>query len=158
MADGIFNLCGKRTVDLTKGGRTYKLAIRILDNYAAKESAILQRPGSAFRGIEAISDRATRESAMRIAADVAARPQIATMQDEERFDRSIRGLAWSVWQALTENHPDEFPASVSTEQGIQLGCDFIAWFDDIGQVIQAIHRVEEKDILGNSEAPTAKPA
>lgn len=154
MADGIFNLCGRRSVQLSKDGKTYNLAVRILENYAAKESAILQRPGSAFQGIDAISNPKVRDAAIRIAAEVAARPQIATMQDEDRFDHSFRGLAWSVWQALSINHPDEFPPNATPEQAVQLGCDFIAWFEDVAAIIAAIHRVEEKDIVGNSAAPT----
>lgn len=157
MADGIFNLCGRRTVQLTKDGRTYSLAVRILENYAAKESAILQRPGSAFEGIDKIANARVREAAIKVAAEVAARPQIATMQDEDRFDHSFRGLAWSVWQALSINHPDEFPPNATAEQAVQLGCDFIAWFGDVAAVVQAIHRAEEKDILGNSKAPTETP-
>jgi hypothetical protein len=84
-----------------------------------------------------------------------ARPLIATMADEERFDRSFRGLAWSIWRALSAHHPEEFPATLSAERGIQLGCNFIEWFGDIAAIVRALHTVEEKDILGNSESPEA---
>ena len=106
MADGIFNLCGRRAVELTKDGRTYRLAVRILDEYALKEEAILAKVGSPYAGIEAISDPAIRQQAIRIAADIAARPLIATMEDEDRFDRSFRGLAWSLWRALSVSPGD----------------------------------------------------
>lgn len=149
MADGLFNLCGRRTVELKKDGRVYRLAVRILDEYALKEQAILQKIGSPYAGIDAIKDPTIRQQAMKIAADVAARPLIATMEDEDRFDRSFRGLAWSLWRALSVNHPDEFPPKAPIETGIQLGCDFIAWFADPGALMLAIHKVEEKDQLGN---------
>ena len=149
MADGIFNLCGRRAVELTKDGRTYRLAVRILDDYAAKEEAILSKIGSPYGGIEAIQDPAIRQQALKVAADVAARPLIATMEDEDRFDRSFRGLAWSLWRALSVNHPDEFPPNLPAAKGIQLGCDFIAWYGNAADLVRAIHHVEEKDRLGN---------
>jgi hypothetical protein len=86
---------------------------------------------------------------MRIAADIAARPLIATMEDEDRFDRSFRGLAYSLWRALSVNHPDEFPPGLPAAKGIQLGCDFIAWYGNAADLVRAIHHVEEKDRLGN---------
>jgi len=153
VADGLFNLVGRRTIELTKDGRTYRLAVALLADYARKEEAMLQRVGSPYAGIESIQDAGVRQAAMKIAADTAARPLIATMQDEDRFDRSFRGLAWNVWRALTVHHPEEFPDNLPSEKGIQLGCNFIAWFGDVAAVINAIHRVQEHDILGNSEAP-----
>jgi hypothetical protein len=36
-----------------------------------------------------------------------------------------------------------------------LGLDFIEWFGDIRAILKALHKVEEKDILGNSEAQAA---
>ncbi len=149
MADGLFNLCSRRTVELTKDDRTYRLAFRTLADYALKEAAIVQTTGSPYSGLESIADSRVRSEAFKIAADIAARPLIATMEDEERFDRSFRGLAWSVWRALCVNHPDEFPPNVSNTQGIQLGCDFIAWFGDVRKVVEAVHKVEQKDALGN---------
>ena len=149
MADGLFNLCSRRTVELTKDDRTYRLAFRTLADYALKEAAIVQTTGSPYNGLESIADSRVRSEAFKIAADIAARPLIATMEDEERFDRSFRGLAWSVWRALSVNHPDEFPPSVSNTQGIQLGCDFIAWFGDVRKIVEAVHKVEQKDSLGN---------
>jgi len=68
MADGIFNLCGRRAVELTKDGRTYRLAVRILDDYAAKEEAILSKVGSPYGGIEAIQDPAIRQQALKVSA------------------------------------------------------------------------------------------
>ncbi len=152
MADGLFNLCGGRTTELTKDGKTYQMRIFPLAEYARKEEAMLMRMGNPYAGIDAITDQATRQQALKIAADTVARPLIATMADEERFDRSFRGLAWNVWRALSYHHPQEFPPGLSAEQGIQLGCNFIAWFSDIGKIIEAMHKVQEQDILGNSEA------
>lgn len=149
MADGLFNLCSRRTVELTKDDRTYRLAFRTLADYALKEAAIVQTTGSPYNGLESIADSRVRSEAFKIAADIAARPLIATMEDEERFDRSFRGLAWSVWRALSVNHPDEFPPNASNTQGIQLGCDFIAWFGDVRKIVEAVHKVEQKDTLGN---------
>lgn len=149
MADGLFNLVGRRTIELAKDGRTYRLAIRTLADHALKEQAILARTGSPYAGLEEIKDPAARQAAYKIAADIAARPLIATVQDEERFDESLRGIGYSVWRALSVNHPDEFPASLPVEKGVQLGCDFVEWFGDIRAVIHAIHRAEEKPELGN---------
>lgn len=152
MADGLFNLAGGRTVELTKDGRTYRLTLRTLGDYAKKEEAMLLRVGSPYDGIESIRDDATRKQAIKIAADVAARPQIATMDDEERFDTSFRGVAFGLWRALCRNHPEEFPPEASIEKGIQLGMDFIAWFGDVAELVRAMNRVEEKDIVKNSAA------
>lgn len=152
MADGLFNLCGGRTTELTKDGKTYRFQVFPLHAYARKEEAMLMRMGNPYSGIEAISDPSTRQQALKIAADTVARPLIATMADEERFDRSFRGLAWNVWRSLSFHHPQEFPPGLPAEQGIQLGCNFIAWFDDIAKIIEAMHKVQEQDILGNSEA------
>lgn len=156
MADGLFNLCGRRAVELKKNGKTYTMLIRRLADYALKEEAMVSLIGNPWEGIEAIKDQRSKELAMKIAADVAARPKIATLQDENRFDNSLRGIAWGVWRALCEKHPDEFPPNASAEQGIQLGIDFIAWYNNTAEILDALYKVEEQDILGNSETP--KPA
>lgn len=155
MADGLFNLLGRRTEELTKDGKTYRLAFRTLADYASKEQAMLLRMGNPFAGIAEIQDAKIRQELAKTAADIATRPLIATMQDEERFDNSMRGVAWSIWRALAVNHPQEFPPELPAERGIQLGLDFIEWFGDIRQILKALHKIEEKDILGNSEAQVA---
>jgi hypothetical protein len=155
MADGLFNLLGRRTEELTKDGKTYRLAFRTLADYASKEQAMLLRMGNPFAGIAEIQDAKIRQELAKTAADIATRPLIATMQDEERFDNSMRGIAWSIWRALAVNHPIEFPPELPAERGIQLGLDFIEWFGDIRQILKALHKIEEKDILGNSEAQAA---
>ena len=155
MADGLFNLLGRRTEELTKDGRTYRLAFRTLADYASKEEAMLLRMGNPFAGIAEIQDAKIRQELAKTAADIATRPLIATMQDEERFDNSMRGIAWSIWRALAVNHPDEFPPNLPAERGVQLGLDFIEWFGDIRQILKALHKIEEKDILGNSGAQAA---
>jgi hypothetical protein len=66
----------------------------------------------------------------------------------------MRGLAYSLWRGLSVNHPVEFPPDLPIEQGIQLGADFIDWFDDVGGLADALYRIEEKDILKNSNGPT----
>jgi hypothetical protein len=149
MADGLFNLIGRRAVELSKDGKTYRLAVRTLADHALKEQAILQRLGSPWAGLDEIRDQAARQQAMKIAADVAARPLIATLQDEERFDESLRGIGYSVWRALSVHHADEFPPGLAIDQGIQLGCDFVEWFGDIRAVIHALHKVDERPELGN---------
>lgn len=149
MADGLFNLVGRRTIELTKDGRTYRLAVRTLADHALKEQAILAKLGNPYAGLEEIRDPAARQSAYKIAADIAARPLIATVQDEERFDESLRGIGYSIWRALSANHPEEFPPSAPVEKGIQLGCDFVEWFGDMRAVIMAIHKAEEKPEVGN---------
>lgn len=155
MADGLFNLLGRRTEELTKDGKTYRLAFRTLADYASKEQAMLLRMGNPFAGIAEIQDAKIRQELAKTAADIATRPLIATMQDEERFDNSMRGVAWSIWRALAVNHPQEFPPELPAERGIQLGLDFIEWFGDIRAILKALHKIEEKDILGNSEAQAA---
>jgi hypothetical protein len=154
MADGLFNLCGRRTAELSKDGKTYRLEIRTLADYAKKEEAILSRVGNPYAGIEAIKDRSVQQMAMKIAADAMARPLIATMMDEDRFDRSMRGLAWSIWRAMGKNHASEFPQDLPNEQGIQLGANFIDWYDDINGIVSAIHKIEEKTEVGNSSGLT----
>ena len=149
MADGLFNLCGGRTATLTKDGETYQMQIFPLAEYARKEEAMLMRMGNPYAGLEEIKDPAQRQAAFKIAADVAARPLIATLQDEERFDESLRGIGYSVWRALSVHHPEEFPPSLPIERGIQLGCDFVEWFSDIKAIIHALHKAEERPELGN---------
>jgi hypothetical protein len=158
VADGLFNLCGRRTAELSKDGRTYRLEIRSLADYAKKEEAILARVGNPYAGIELIKDRNVQQMAMKIAADTIARPLIATMVDEDRFDRSMRGLSWSIWRAMGKNHSAEFPQDLPAEQGIQLGADFIDWFGDINAIVNAIHTIEEKTELGNSNGLTETAA
>jgi len=153
MADGLFNLCGRRTTELKKDGKVYKLAIRSLAGYAQKEEAILSRVGNPYAGIESIKDRQVQQIALKTAADAMARPLIATMMDEDRFDKSIRGLSWSIWRAMGTNHADQFPQDIPLEQGIQLGADFIDWFGDIAAIANAIHSIEEKTEVGNSNGP-----
>ena len=155
MADGLFNLCGRRTVELKKDGKTYQLSIRTNNGFARKESAILSRVGNPFAGLEAIADVAIREKAFKIAADVASRPLIATLDDEERFDHSMKGIAWSVYEALTTHHASEFPPDIPVEQAIELGRAFIGWFADIPTIMDALYKVEEKDILKNSNGQEA---
>lgn len=154
MADGLFNLVARRSVPVTKDGKTYQLSIRSLADYALKEQAILATTGNPYAGIDAIKDTATKQMALKIAADTLARPLIATMVDEDRFDRSMRGLAYSIWRGLGKNHPVEFPQDIPLEQGIQLGADFIDWFDDVNTLGDALYRIEEKDIVKNSSGPT----
>ena len=149
MADGLFNLIGRRAIELQKDGRTYRLAVRTLADHALKEQAILQRMGSPYAGLEDIKDLAARQAAYKIAADVAARPLIATLQDEERFDESLRGIGYSVWRALSVHHSDEFPPGLPIEKGIQLGCDFVEWFADMKAIVHALHKVDERPELGN---------
>jgi hypothetical protein len=149
VADGLFNLIGRRAIELTKDGRTYRLAVRTLADHALKEQAILQRMGSPYAGLEEIKDAAARQAAYKIAADIAARPLIATLQDEERFDESLRGIGYSVWRALSVHHSDEFPPGLPAEQGIQLGCDFVEWFSDIKTIVHSLHKVDERPELGN---------
>jgi hypothetical protein len=158
VADGLFNLCGRRTAELTKDGKTYRLEIRTLADYAKKEEAILSRVGNPYAGIEAIKDRAVQQMAIKIAADAMARPLIATMMDEDRFDRSMRGLSWSIWRAMGKNHANEFPQDLPNEQGIQLGANFIDWYDDINGIVSGIHKIEEKTEVGNSNGLTEAAA
>ena len=153
MADGLFNLVARRSVAVTKDGKTYQLSLRSLADYAKKEEAILAKVGNPYAGIESISDKATQQLAMKIAADTASRPLIATMVDEDRFDRSMRGLAYSIWRGLGKHHATEFPQDLPIEQGIQLGADFIDWFDNVSVLADALYRIEEKDIVKNSDCP-----
>lgn len=150
--DGLFNLSGVRRIPLRKHGKEYNLTVRTLADYALKESAIMQRSGNPYAGVEAIVDDQKRLQAIRIIADVASRPQIATLGDEQRFDQSMRGIAYNVWRCLSVEHAAEFPPSVSIDRGVQLGMDFIEWYgvDDIHDIVNALFRTQEDDLLGNS--------
>ena len=153
MADGLFNLCGRRTTTLTKDGKTYRVCVKPLTYYASKEDAILSRVGNPYAGIESIKDARAQLAAMKCAADATARPLIATVVDEDNFDRSHKGIAWSIWRGMGDNHANEFPQDIPHEQGIELGLKFISWFNDIGAIIRAIHFMEEKNEVGNSNGP-----
>lgn len=158
MADGLFNLCGRRTVELKKDDKTYTLTIRTNYGYARKEAAILSRIGNPYAGLDLITDQALRAQAYKIAADTLARPLIATLQDEEKFDQSMKGISWSVYEALTDNHPDEFPPNLRVDEAIQIGYQFVTWFGDMAAILNALYTVEEKDILGNSNGQTETAA
>lgn len=156
--DGLFNLCGRRAVTLTKDDRAFTFRVRRLADYALKEQAMLLRMASPYNGVDAIADEGDRIKAIKVIADAVSRPLIATLQDEERFDNSLRGIAFGVWRGLCEDHPGEFPPKAQVEAGIQLGLDFIEWYglDRIGEIIDVLHRLEEKDLVGNSSGQEAK--
>lgn len=158
--DGQFNLSGYRKIPLTHDGKTYNLTVRSLGDYAMKEAAILSQSGNPYDGLQAITDDAQRLQAVKIVAEVAARPKIATFADEERFDMSMRGLSYALWRALSVEHSDEFPPNVSLSRGMQLGADFIEWFGQsrINELLQAVYESEEKDILKNSDGQTTAAA
>lgn len=157
--DGLHNLVPYRRVTLSKHGKTYTFAVRQLADYARKEEAMLLRRTSPYAGLEAITSPEERARIARIVADIATRPAIVTFEEEQRFDNSLRGIAYSCWRCLSVDHPDEFPPHLPVEQGIQRGMDFVEWYgsDQLPQLIDAIHRAQEGDILGNS-AGTAQPA
>lgn len=154
--DGHFNLCGARRVPLKAHGKEYFLTVRQLKDYALKEAAILSKMGNPYAGVEFIKDDARLAQVLKVVADVAARPQIASFQDEERFDQSMRGLSYNIWRCLSVEHPDEFPPGVPLEKGIQLGADFIEWFgqDRVSELIDAIWKANEADIVKNSDGQT----
>lgn len=155
--DGLFNLVGTRTIPLKAHGKEYELTVRTLADYAKKEQAITARNGNPYAGLDAIEDDQKRAQAIRIVADVAARPTIATLTDEQRFDNSLRGIAYNLWRCLGVKHPDEFPPTVPIETGVQLGMDFIEWFgtNRIQELVEALFQTQEEDLLGNSDGQTA---
>lgn len=157
--DGLFNLVGRRTVDLTAHGKTYTLTLRTLADYAIKEAAILQTAGNPYDGITKLTDDQQRVQAIKAIAEVASRPKIATLADEQRFDNSMRGIAYNVWRCLSVAHPDEFPPTAEINAGVQLGMDFIEWYGlpNLGDIVNAIFHAQEQDILGNSDGQTTDP-
>lgn len=159
--DGHFNLCGTRRVPLKKDGKEYFLTVRKLKDYALKEAAVLSTVGNPYAGIDSIKDDGARAVAIKVAAELSSRPQIVTLQDEARFNTSLKGIAYNTWQSLSVAHPDEFPANVTLETGIQLGMDFMEWFagDDPVQfqlLIDALEKSTEEDTLKNSDGQAAK--
>jgi hypothetical protein len=59
---------------------------------------------------------------------------------------------------MGRNHSAEFPQNLPIEDGIQLGANFIDWFGDINGIVEAIHKIEEKTEVGNSNGPTVAAA
>ena len=141
---------------MKRHGKEYVLSIRQLADYALKETAIMARAGSPYAGIDAIASPDDRTKAIKIAAEIAARPKIATFTDEARFDNSMAGIAYTLWRALSVDHATEFPPGLPVQQGIQLGMNFIEWYgvNDIGDLIAIVHQVQEEDDLKNSSGST----
>lgn len=154
--DGLFHFTGCRRATVRRHGKEYWLSIRQLADYGLKETAIMARSGSPYSGIDALTAPDDRAKAMRIAAEIAARPKIATFTDESRFDNSMAGIAYTLWRALSVEHPVEFPPELPVQQGIQLGLNFIEWYgvNDIGDLIAIVHQVQEEDALKNSSGST----
>ena len=155
--DGLFNLVGTREVPLAAHGKTYTLTVRTLADYAKKEAAIVALSGNPYEGVQTIEDDRQRSQAIKVIAEVALRPRIATMNDEARFDNSMRGMGYNVWRCLSVRHPEEFPPDIDTERGVQLGADFIEWYGiaRISEIISALFEAHEDDIVGNSDGQAA---
>jgi len=154
--DGLFHFSGIRRVPLEKHGRQYTLSVRQLADYGIKEQAMAARAGNPYAGIDAIQDDQKRALAVKIVADIAARPKIVTFGEESRFDNSMVGLAYNLWRALSVDHSKEFPPTVSVQQGIQLGMDFIEWYGiaSINELLEAVYKAQEEDVIKNSAGPT----
>ena len=78
----------------------------------------------------------------------ATKPRCVTVEEEQQFDNSLHGIAWRLYRSLRRNHPEI--------DGVQAALDLIerAGNQKLGQIVATLDQAEERDILGNSAAPT----
>ena len=105
--DGISNLVGRKTITRTLGGKRYTFSLIVLDEYAEKEAYILSlrpNPFEIFTKINTAGLPPRLVSAMEDKAiEAAGKPAIVGRKDEQEFDGSIRGLAYTLWRSLRDN-------------------------------------------------------
>lgn len=82
----------------------------------------------------------------------AMQPQFVSIEEDNAFDNSLHGIAWKLWRALRDNHPEI--------NGVQAALDLLekAGDDKLLDITEKLDKSEEKDILGNSNGPTTGPA
>ena len=78
----------------------------------------------------------------------ATRPRCVTVEEEQQFDNSLHGIAWRLYRSLRRNHPEI--------DGVQAALDLIerAGNSNLAHIVETLDHAEERDIVGNSGAPT----
>lgn len=89
----------------------------------------------------------TRKRIERTAWSEAQRPQVVTFEDETAFDNSLHGIAWRLWIALRDHHPEIDSVQAAINLIERTGSKNIA------SIIDALSQSEERDLQGNSSAP-----
>lgn len=74
----------------------------------------------------------------------AMRPQVVSFEDDQLFDQSLHGIAFKLWRALRDHHPeiDSVQAALSLLE--QIGDQRLV------EINSKLDLAEEKDTLGNS--------
>lgn len=77
----------------------------------------------------------------------ALQPQFVSIDEDNAFDNSLHGIAWKLWRALRDNHPEI--------DSVQAALDLLesAGSDRMGEINSALEQSQDEDILGNSSGP-----
>jgi hypothetical protein len=167
MSDGLHNLVGRKQITRTLNGKQYTFRVMVLADHAEKEAYILglkPDPLASLAKLPANMPSHVRQSVVDAAMKSATRAQFVTRHEEQEFDESLHGLAWSLWRSLRDNHadfgkggavvytaPSEVSYSLTPAQGVQKALDLI---EEVGSkhltdLMNIRDGVEEKTDLGN---------
>lgn len=93
-----------------------------------------------------------REELTKRAFKEAMQPQFVSFEEDNAFDNSLHGIAWKLWRALRDNHPEI--------DGVQAALDLLEEAGDeaLKDITDKLDKSEEKDLLGNSDGPTTGQA
>lgn len=109
MLDGISNVIGRKTVTRTIDGKTYTFSVMVLADHAEKERYILSLRPDPLAMLSRLPPNAperVRKGLEDAIVRAASRPAFVSREDEEAFDKSLHGLAWSIWRALRDHHAE----------------------------------------------------
>lgn len=92
-----------------------------------------------------------RDELTKIAFQQAMQPQFVSIEEDNAFDNSLHGIAWKLWRALRDNHPEI--------DGVQAALDLLEEAGDeaLKDITEKLDQSEEKDLLGNSDGPNQGP-
>lgn len=112
-----------------------------LDEYNQRRiehTARVARIDAQHKARQALIDRAFRE---------ATQPQVVSFEDENKFDNSMHGIAWKLWRALRQDHPEI--------ASVQHALDLIeqAGTEALGEINARLDEAEESALLKNSAGP-----
>jgi hypothetical protein len=144
--DGLLNLSGQRSVTVEINGKQWTFDTAYLRDYAEMEQYILSHRPDPLEGLAGLPDD-VRADAVRVAMQQRQRSPFVSMSELAEFESSVHGVAWRVWRALRNNHPEI--------AGIDDAYQFIedAGNEHWGTILTTLDIAEEKDLIKNSESP-----
>jgi hypothetical protein len=177
MLEGVSNLIGRKTITRTIDGRAWTFSVMVLADHAEKERYILSLkpdPVALMLRLPATTPASVRKSVEDAIVRAASRGQFVTQDEEAEFDKSLHGLAWSIWRALRDHHQEfgrladgervAYQAgsagySITPADGVQRALDLIeaAGNAHLKTFMDVRDGVTERTELGNS-AGSAQPS